>query len=170
EEVVTDGWQHPAKSLPRSCNCETDHAVLRCGRNPPTHSWHVVGGRVMWHLKVMAAGCAGWLAVIASAAAQPALDRAGNIEKAAAEIAAVQAKSGADGAFAAIEACYQRELARATSLTRELEACMAQDIIVSRISAAFYASLNPEGRRQAGGPEPEAVTRAMLQRVLGTCA
>jgi len=124
----------------------------------------------MWHLKVMAAGCAAWLIVIAGAAAQPAPDRAGNIEKAAAEIAAVQAKSGADGAFAAIEACYQRELARATSLTRELEACMAQDIIVSRISAAFYASLNPEGRRQAGGPEPEAVTRAMLQRVLGTCA
>jgi hypothetical protein len=124
----------------------------------------------MWHLKVMAAGCAAWLAVIASATAQPALDRAGNVEKAAAEIAAVQVKSGADGAFAAIDACYRRELARAISLTRELEACMAQDIIVSKVSAAFYASLDPEGRRQAGGPEPEAVTRAMLERVIGAFA
>ena len=124
----------------------------------------------MWHLKVVAAGGAAWLAVIASVAAQPALDRAGNIEKAAAEIAAVQAKSGADGAFAAIEACYRRELAGATSLTRELEACMAQDIIMSKVSAAFYASLNPEVRRQAGGPEPEAVTRAMLERVIGAFA
>jgi hypothetical protein len=124
----------------------------------------------MRHLTAIAAGCAAWLAALGSAAAQPVLDQAGNIEKAAAEIAAVQTKSGADGAFAAIGECYQRELARATSLTRELEACMAQDIIVSKVSAAFYASLDAELRKQAGGPEPEAVTRAMLQRVLGTFA
>ena len=102
------------------------------------------------------------------AAAQPVPDRVSNVEKAAAEIGAIQAKTGADGAFAAINECYKRELAQATSLTRELEACMAQDIIISKVSAAFYASLTPEGRRMGGGPEPEAVMKAMVQRVVGT--
>jgi hypothetical protein len=100
------------------------------------------------------------------AAAQSVPDRVSNVEKAAAEIAAIQARTGADGAFAAINQCYRRDVAGATSLTRQVEACVAQDIIVSKVSAAFYASLNPEGRRMGGGPEPEVVMKAMAERVV----
>jgi hypothetical protein len=93
--------------------------------------------------------------------------RIANINKASAEIAAIQKQKGADGAFAAIHSCYQRELTNAKSLTSGIEACMTQDIIVSRVSAQFYAKLNPEGRRRAGSPEPSTVLNEMAQRVIG---
>jgi long-subunit fatty acid transport protein len=73
------------------------------------------------------------VALIGMAAAQSLdPDRVSNIERAAAEIAAIQNKSGANGAFAAINDCYKRELAHATALTRGLEVCLAQDIISHR--------------------------------------
>jgi len=104
-------------------------------------------------------------------AAQPATSsRVRNIEKAAEEIAAIQKKSGSNGAFAAINECYKRELARATALTPQLEACVAQDIVVSQVTAAFFSRLSPEGRRMAGGEEPDAVLKAMQGRVIGTMA
>jgi hypothetical protein len=104
-------------------------------------------------------------------AAQTAVsDRVRNIEKAAAEIGAIQKKSGSDGAFAAINECYKRELVRATALTPQLEACMTQDIIVSQVTAAVYSRISAEGRRMAGGEEPDAVLKAMRGRVVGTMA
>jgi hypothetical protein len=95
-----------------------------------------------------AGGTAFVLAILGTnvAAQTAASDRVRNIEKAAAEIGAVKKKSGADGAFAAINECYKRELPRATALTPQLEACMAQDIIVSQVSAAFYTGISAEGR------------------------
>jgi hypothetical protein len=95
-------------------------------------------------------------------------DRVANINKAAAEIAAIQEKSGANGAFAAINECYQRELAVAKSLTRGLETCMTQDIIVSNITAVFYGQMSENARKMAKVPEPGAVKDAMIQRVVGT--
>jgi hypothetical protein len=105
-----------------------------------------------------------------SAAAQVVPDRIHNVETAAAQIAAIQNKAGANGAFAAIDACYKRELARAMSLTPELEGCMTQDIIVSDVTAALYASVSAEARRLAGAPDPGTVKKAMAQRVAGTFA
>jgi hypothetical protein len=103
-----------------------------------------------------------------SAAAQTApSDRVQNIEKAAAEIGAVQEKSGANGAFAAIDECYKRELPNATALSPQLEACMAQDIILSQVTANFYAGLSAEGRKLARVAEPDAVLKAMQGRVVG---
>ena len=99
------------------------------------------------------------------ASAQPGPDRVSSIERAAAEIAAIQAKSGSDGAFAAIDECYKREIIWAKSLTRELETCVVQDIIVSKVTAAFYARLSPEGRKMGGGEEPKVVLERMAQRV-----
>jgi hypothetical protein len=119
-----------------------------------------------------AAGTAIVLAILGTdVAAQTAVsDRVRNVENAAAEIGAIQKKNGSDGAFAAINECYKRELAHATALTPRLEACMAQDIVVSRVTAAFYSSISAEGRRKAGGEEPEAVLKAMNGRVVGTMA
>ena len=89
-------------------------------------------------------------------------DRVRNVENAAAEIAAIQKKSGSEGAFAAIDQCYQRELARAKALTPPLEACMAQDIIVSQVTAAFYSKLPPMAQKS------DVVLKAMTDRVVGT--
>ncbi|WP_426423873.1 hypothetical protein [Bradyrhizobium genosp. A] len=118
------------------------------------------------------AGTAFALAILGTnVAAQKAVpDRVSNIEKAAAEIGTIQKKGGSDGAFAAIDACYKRELAHATALTPQLEACMAQDIVVSQVTAAFYSRISAEGRRRAGGEEPDAVLKAMTGRVAGTMA
>jgi hypothetical protein len=104
--------------------------------------------------------------IVAARAATP--DQVNNVQKAAAEIAAIQAKNGADGAFAAINECYKRELAHAAALTPGLEACLAQDMIVSKITAAVYTRRSAEGLRIAGGAEPDAVIKAMTQRVVGT--
>ena len=115
-------------------------------------------------------GTAFVLAILATnAAAETAVsDRVRNIEKAAAEIGVIQKKGGSDGAFAAINECYKRELARARALTPQLEACMAQDVVVSQVTAAVYSRLPAEGRRMAGGEEPDAILRAMTGRVIGT--
>lgn len=119
-----------------------------------------------------AAGTAFVLAILGTnVAAQTAVsDRVRNIENAAAEIGAIQKKNGSDGAFAAINECYKRELAHATALTPQLEACMAQDIVVSQATAAFYSRISAKGRRVAGAEEPEAVLEAMNGRVVGTMA
>jgi hypothetical protein len=118
------------------------------------------------------AGTAFALAVLGTnvAAQTAAPDRVRNIENAAAEIGAIQKKSGSDGAFAAINACYKRELARATALTPQLEACMAQDIVVSQVTATLYSRISAEGRGMAGGEEPDALLKAMTGRVVGTMA
>ena len=91
-------------------------------------------------------------------------DRVRNVERAAAEIGVIQKKSGANGAFAAIYECYKRELAHATALTPQLEACMAQDIVVSQVAASFYSKI------KAGSEEPGAILKAMTERVVGTMA
>lgn len=119
--------------------------------------------------RIRAAGAAFVLSIIApNVAAQTASpDRVQNIEKAAAEIAAIQKAGGANGAFAAIIECYKRELPGATALTPQLEACMAQDIIVSQVTVAFYSGMSAEGRKLVG-VDPDAVKKAMLERVVGT--
>jgi hypothetical protein len=112
---------------------------------------------------IMLADCCGDASAQATSA-----DRLSNIQKAASEIGAIQKQNGADGAFVAITECYRRELAKAKSLTRELEACMAQDIIVTNVSASMFASVSEEARRMAKAPDPEALKKAMIDRVLGT--
>jgi hypothetical protein len=63
--------------------------------------------------------------------------------------------------------CYKRELARATSMTLQLERCMAQDVIVSDLSAVFYSQISPTARKMAGAPDPEIVKKEFAQRMLG---
>ena len=97
-------------------------------------------------------------------------DRVRNIEKAAAEIAAIQKENGANGAFEAINECYRRELSDAIALSPQLETCMAKDIIVSQVTAAFCSNMSAAGRRMGGGSDPGTVMNAMQGRVVGTMA
>jgi hypothetical protein len=88
-----------------------------------------------------------------------------NITLAVTRIAAVEKESGYMGALVDVQQCYLRELKTARTLTRELEACLAQDIIISRVAAATLAKI-PEGARKASGSlEPNKIMRSMLDRV-----
>lgn len=110
------------------------------------------------------------LAMSGLAHAQLSPARVANVEKAAADLAAIHLKSGANGAFAAIDECYTRELARAAWLTLELQACMAQDIIAAKVTAAVLGDFAPGSRNLGGGPRPFLMTSAMIDRVGGTFA
>jgi hypothetical protein len=96
-----------------------------------------------------------------------ATDRQANIVRAAEDIARIQHDKGSDGAFAAIDQCYRRELAQAQSLTPGLETCMTQDIIVSRISAQFMESLSTNWRTVPGAMDPDELRSEMGKRVTG---
>ena len=99
-----------------------------------------------------ALGCAAGvlMAVTSIAHAQPAPDRIRNVERAAAEIATIQAKSGSDGALAAILECYKRELARAVSLTPELEAWLreAADQPATPLTQADFDGIRQRARKR----------------------
>jgi hypothetical protein len=96
--------------------------------------------------------------------------RTDNIRKAAIEIAPIHHMKGSDGAFVVILDCYKRELARATSVTPQLERCMAQDIIVSDLTAAVFSKVSPAARKLAGAEDPETVRNALARRILGVAA
>jgi hypothetical protein len=97
-------------------------------------------------------------------------DRIENVKAAAIQLAEWQKNKGLIGALAEINVCYGRELAGADRLTRGLEACLAQDIMNAKVTAQLYRSLSPEAQRISGSPTPEAVLRAMAQRVVGVVA
>jgi hypothetical protein len=84
---------------------------------------------------------------------------------AAEDIAKLQAKQGSNGAFESIDRCYRRELAQAQELTPGLEACMTQDIIVSRVSASFMESLSTDWRTVPGAMDPAKLRKDMSDRV-----
>src|SRR4051794_1586774 len=108
------------------------------------------------------------LLLVGSGAAQVvSADRTDNIRKAAIEIAPIHHMKGSDGAFVVILDCYKRELAKATSVTSQLERCMAQDIIVSDLTAAVFSKVSPNARKSAGADDPETVKKAMARRILG---
>ena len=98
------------------------------------------------------------------------MDRPANIKSAATAIADVQTKNGALGAFAAIKECYETFVAPARAYSQQVETCLTQDVIHSRMTAAFYSSVSKEVLKQTGSPEPEAVMGAMAARVQQTFA
>jgi hypothetical protein len=112
--------------------------------------------------------CVATLLLIGPSAAQTlSSERIANIRKAAIEIAPVHQMKGSDGAFVVIMDCYKRELATATSVTLQLERCMAQDIIISDLTVVFFSQISPEARKMAGAEDPETVKKAFLQRLVG---
>lgn len=90
-----------------------------------------------------------------------------NIEQAAILLADEGKARGRTGEAALINACYERELNPAKSLTPGLEACLAQDIISSKIAAQVFGGVSEEARRLANVPAPQLVLEAMAKRVYG---
>jgi hypothetical protein len=103
----------------------------------------------------------------AAAKARISWDRASNVKEAALRVAEMQKTRGALGTFKFIADCYKTQTLN-ENYTRFLESCVVQDIIHSRATAAVYAALSPEQRRETGVPEPELLNKSMLDRVGST--
>lgn len=97
-------------------------------------------------------------------------DRRENITSSAVEIAVIQKEKGSRGAFEVIKICYETAIEPAKSYTQAVERCLTQDIVNSRMTAAFYGSLSAEARERNGVPAPETITEAMGTRVSATFA
>lgn len=96
-------------------------------------------------------------------------DHVANIKTAAVHLSELQKTRGALGAFEFIAACYQtHELAE--DFGAPLEACLVQDYIHSKLTAAIYAKLSAAERTRMGAPSPEEMVASMLRRFGGTFA
>ncbi|ODA68977.1 hypothetical protein A7A08_00812 [Methyloligella halotolerans] len=93
------------------------------------------------------------------------VERVENIKHAAASIAELQIQKGAPAAIAAISDCYDKELETASTVTLGLEACMSQDIAVSRMASAVDSRLSPEERAKEGADDPQKRLDAMAERI-----
>lgn len=115
-------------------------------------------------MALRAAGLALGLAAAGLAHAQGvAWDRPANIETAAVHLADLQRGKGAMGAYQFISACYQTHQL-AGSFGAPLEACLVQDYINSKITAAVYDKVPAAERQKMGLPEPQELVGTMLQR------
>ena len=89
-----------------------------------------------------------------------------NILKAAADIGAIQKEGGINGAMLVVKQCYDREMPSAKSLSRALEACMTQDMLVSMTAASVFKMNSPESLKKMGLPNPDAIRQGVTQRWL----
>jgi hypothetical protein len=121
--------------------------------------------------KISRALCAGVvvIACVLGANAARAQDRAriANVVAAAEQVARLELEKGLKGAFVSMRECYERELPHSHILTRPLEQCLAQDMIVSRLIAESTNAMTPEQRKTANAPDPQETMQAMVERTIG---
>lgn len=115
---------------------------------------------------VVVAIAAGVLLIALPAAAAPRTDwdRSANIKQAAEHLIGLQQKGGAAAAYKFISACYKTHML-AERYGKALEACIAQDYMLTQTLVAIYERLTPEARRQIRAVEPLVLARAMSSRV-----
>lgn len=101
---------------------------------------------------------------VALAGAEPDWDRAANIREAAQRLVAIQNERGALGTLKFIAACYQTHML-AKHYSKPLEACIAQDYMLSQTLALIYDRLEPDKRKQMGAPEPAQIAQGLSGRV-----
>jgi len=102
---------------------------------------------------------------IVSLARADTAEQIANIKMAVARIATAEKENGYMGALVEVQRCYLRELKTARTLTPALEACIAQDIVISRVAAATLATIPENARKASGSLEPEKILRDMADRV-----
>lgn len=122
-----------------------------------------------WMRSIAATGMVLLAIPFASADAAKPWNRTTNIKSAATHLAQLQASKGALGAYEFISACYQTHRL-AAEFSAPLEACLVQDYIHSKITAAVYERLPPEERSKMGLPSPKELVEAMLRRFGNTMA
>jgi hypothetical protein len=127
-------------------------------------------GRLRCALLGMATlGAAASLATFAPAHAKPAWDQAANVKGAAERLAVMQTRQGADAVVKFLDACY-RTHTLASQFSQALEACMAQDVMFSKVLAEVYTRIPAAELTKRGLPEPARIGRAMSGRVASVAA
>lgn len=103
-----------------------------------------------------------------SAAASPRIDwdRSANVKEAAERLVALQKQGGALGAYKFIVACYKTH-SLAERYSKPLEACIAQDYMLTQIMVMVYERLPAETRKTMHAVEPGDLARAFSARVSG---
>ncbi len=111
------------------------------------------------------AGSYRWLRAVAAAlialsalqaAAKPGWDQA--------RLAQLQRSGGLTGAYQFISACYKTH-GLASAYSQPFEACIIQDYILTKMTAAVYQRLTEDARQKLGAPEPQSMLAAMSRRV-----
>ena len=119
------------------------------------------------HCVALAAIFMGAAAVTSSGAVaegKPDWDRVANIREAAHRLVGIQNERGALGTLKFIAACYQTQML-AARFSAPLEACIAQDFILTQTLAMIYDRMPPDKRKQMGAPEPSQLAAGLSQRV-----
>lgn len=96
--------------------------------------------------------------------ANVAWDRAANVRQAAERLAVLQRRQGADAVVKFLDACY-RTHTLAAAFTQGLEACMAQDVMFSKVLVQVYGRIPAEELAKLKLPEPATIGRAMSGRL-----
>ena len=119
----------------------------------------------------------GWLAALTFFAASMVLtpahaadtkidwDQTKNVTGAAKRLAEMQRRQGSEAVLKFLEACYKTHML-AEKYTEGLEACMAQDYMLSQLLAVIYSKVPPEKLADMKAPSPEVIARAMRGRFL----
>lgn len=108
-------------------------------------------------------------ASVCAHAAPIAWDRAENIKQAAERLGPMLKARGAAGTYKFIADCYGTH-SIADKFTAGLEACIAQDYMLTEVLAAIYSRMPPDKRKEIGAVEPEALARTFARRVGATLA
>ena len=95
---------------------------------------------------------------------RPDWNRISTIKEAATRIAILQRDSGPKAVFRSIDDCYKR-VAQAAKHGEALEACIAQDYLVSHVLAERYLKLSPAVLEELAGATPEDLMVAMGLRI-----
>lgn len=90
-------------------------------------------------------------------------DRATNIKGAAERLVGILKERGAPGTYKFISDCYGTQTL-AEKYGAGLEACIAQDYMLSEVLAAIYSRIPPEKRKEMGVVEPQQLAVAFSRR------
>lgn len=86
-----------------------------------------------------------------------------NVKDAAKRLGKMQTSQGADATLKFLEACYKTHML-AEKFTAGLEACMAQDYMLSQMLAVVYARVPQEQRDKMKAPAADVIAHSMRGR------
>lgn len=86
-----------------------------------------------------------------------------NVKDAAKRLGDLQRRQGADAALKFLEACYKTHTI-AEKYTEGLEACMAQDYMLSQVLAVIYSRMPPDALKAMKAPTADIIARSMRGR------
>jgi len=98
-----------------------------------------------------------------AAKAKPEWNQIENVKGAAKRLGELQLRQGSEAALKFLEACYKTHML-AEKYTEGLEACMAQDYMLSQLLAVIYAKVPADKLAEMKAPSADVIARAMRGR------